>query len=109
MRKVPTARLAGAPTVAQIQRDYNRHRRDREATAFYHSTPWLRLRLIYLADHPYCEPCLARGDWTPATTVHHKIERSERPDLALDESNLEAVCSSCHAIEHARRRREQSA
>ena len=32
--------------------------------------------------------------------VHHKKERGERPDLALDQGNLETVCIACHNKMH---------
>lgn len=81
MRKVPTARLPGAQSKAKHNALYNRYQRDKEATSFYHLAAWLAVRQIKLCQDPYCEECLTRGIYTPATTCHHKIERSERPDL----------------------------
>ena len=71
MRKVPTAKLPGAPTLAQRQREYNRNRRDKEATRFYHLAAWLKVRDIKLCDAPWCEDCLSRGVHTqqPRCTI----------------------------------------
>ena len=38
--------------------------------------------------------------------MHHKIPRSERPDLELEESNLEAVCERCHNMDHPEKGRK---
>ena len=38
-----------------------------------------------------------------ADTVHHKLERLERPDLALDWDNLESSCGPCHSAHHQSR------
>ena len=73
--------------------------RHRNRDAFLQSAPWRRLRAVYLACHPVCEACKRQV----ATDVHHKIDRSERPNLALDESNLEARCHACHAVTTAHR------
>ena len=38
----------------------------------------------------------------PATQVHHIVPYEVRPDLGLDEDNLEAICDSCHNAAHGR-------
>jgi 5-methylcytosine-specific restriction endonuclease McrA len=81
-------------------RQYDRHGRDPEAKRFYRSAAWLGIRSIKLRRDPLCERCLARGLLIPATTVHHKRERREAPDLALDLDNLESLCPSCHSSHH---------
>ena len=51
-----------------------------------------------------CEPCLRRGEYTPAVIVHHKVhltpDNINDPSITLDFSNLERVCRDCHAGEH---------
>lgn len=64
---------------------------------FYISKPWRRVRLYVLQRNMYwCQVCKRRF----ANTVHHKTARKERPDLALDPENLEAICAICHNQEH---------
>lgn len=50
--------------------------------------------------HHLCENCLRRGIYKPAEIVHHIIEIDpvtiERPEIALNFDNLEAVCRDCH-------------
>lgn len=54
-----------------------------------------------------CESCLANGIYKPAEIVHHKVELTPEnindPAIALNWSNLKAVCRECHAIEHGAR------
>ena len=47
-------------------------------------------------DHYWCQVCRRR--W--ANTVHHIIPIEERPDLALDMDNCEAICTICHNQVH---------
>lgn len=78
----------------------------KQADPFYYSKPWKHARLRALdRDHGMCVRCMARfyqGGAKPrrAEMVHHIIPREERPDLALDLSNLESLCSICHNKEH---------
>jgi 5-methylcytosine-specific restriction protein A len=64
--------------------------------AFYASTRWRRLRAVFLRSHPLCAECQRKGLLTAAAHVHHKEERKDRPELALDWANLEALCQPCH-------------
>jgi 5-methylcytosine-specific restriction enzyme A len=57
--------------------------------------PWRRIRDRYLEEHPWCVSC-----GTIATMVDHI-----RPKLqggTDDETNLQALCASCHARKTAR-------
>lgn len=92
-RRVPTLRPRGHSPSSRLYR----LRPDRaEDNRFYCSTEWRRLRASVLASHPLCEDCLKTGRTTAAAHVHHKLPRKERPDLALDRDNLEALCQPCH-------------
>jgi 5-methylcytosine-specific restriction endonuclease McrA len=71
-----------------------------ERDAFYSSSRWMRLRKAFLSANPVCIDCLAEDRVEPATIVHHRLERLHRPDLDLDEANLEALCSPCHTKRH---------
>lgn len=75
----------------------------KKSDPFYHTTAWKRVRAAALMrDHYLCVPCLEamrRGEGRKpraATTVHHIIPREERPDLALELSNLQSICPICH-------------
>jgi 5-methylcytosine-specific restriction protein A len=102
--RVPSFR---SPSLAgDRHREYDRFARDREAKRFYDSGPWRKLRAWKLATDPLCERCKASGRYVAASHVHHRTERSEAPELALDEANLESLCHPCHSRHHATRGKE---
>lgn len=75
----------------------------KKADPFYLSPAWRAARIrILQRDFYWCQVCKRRT----ANTVHHKIPRSERPDLELEESNLEAVCERCHNADHPEKGRK---
>jgi 5-methylcytosine-specific restriction enzyme A len=82
------------------QREYDKTRSDDPTHLFYLTPAWRAVREQYLALHPCCEECQKAGLVTAATLVHHRLEVTERPDLALDPANCEALCPSCHNIVH---------
>lgn len=70
---------------------------------FYNSPVWKRKkREILKAQHYECQRCKKKGKYMRARTVHHKEYLRKRPDLALDNDNLEAICDGCHYDEHHR-------
>ena len=74
----------------KAKQDYDRHRRRR--APLLSSARWQRLRKMFLAKNPLCAICNRA-----ATDVHHIEERTGRPDLAMSESNLQALCHECHS------------
>ena len=56
-----------------------------------------------------CEECKKRGLIVPADEVHHKIkltpENINRPEIALNWSNLVALCKDCHLKIHRKKKR----
>lgn len=74
--------------------------------SFYTSPPWRRLRGLKLAEDPFCERCLERGITVPAVDVHHIQEIALRPELALEYTNLESLCKTCHGSETASKGRK---
>ena len=71
------------------------------ARKFYSSKAWQECRNEYMKRaHYLCENCLRKGIYKPAEIVHHIIEIDpitiERPEIALNFDNLEAVCRACH-------------
>lgn len=62
----------------------------REPDPFLSTGRWRGLRAVYLKRHPLCV-C-----GKPATHVDHILSRKQAPDLALEWSNLQGLCVSCH-------------
>ncbi len=80
------------------------------AKPFYLSQEWRRVRKNYLKKvGGLCERCLQHGLITPAVVVHHRVhltpENIGDDAIRVGESNLEALCWSCHEKEHKGRQR----
>lgn len=80
---------------------------DKASNPFYHTKAWKRARAARLMlDHYMCTACMAeidRGERMkpmPATMVHHVLPVAERPDLALDITNMRSLCDMHHNREH---------
>ena len=58
---------------------------------FLASPEWRRLKAEILARARRCLSCGGRVE-----AVDHILPRSKRPELALSESNLQALCQRCH-------------
>lgn len=96
--KVPTFRpKLHAQSQRAATRSYERRAPRLEDKRFYASSRWRALRSAYLQEHPLCEDHQARGQVVAAEHVHHKIERKDAPELALDWANLRALCKPCHS------------
>lgn len=79
----------------------------KKSAAFYHSAAWKRIRKAALQrDGGYCQDCMdrVRAGYgirpRRAEMVHHIKPIEERPDLALEISNLRSLCNECHNREH---------
>ena len=74
------------------------------ARDFYLSKQWRDLADAYRRNHPLCERCLANGSVEPSRLVHHKIpitpENIDDLSVTLNQDNLEAICYTCHSVEH---------
>lgn len=82
---------------------------DAAVERFYTTRAWRKARQAKLADTGgLCEICLAKGLIVPAVHVHHKVhltgENIGDPMIALDSSNLLALCEDCHAEQHRTKR-----
>lgn len=85
----------------------------KESEPFYHTAAWRRLRqLIISRQGGMCHDCMEKMRLglmrkpRRATMVHHIIPYKERPDLALNENNLVALCDRCHEQRHPERRQK---
>jgi 5-methylcytosine-specific restriction enzyme A len=64
---------------------------------FYNSSTWRKARERALTrDHYLCQRCLQKGVLTPAEIIHHIDCIKDHPEKALDEANLQSVCTTCH-------------
>ena len=79
-------------------RRYEKYQRDPEARKRYGSA-WRVIRARYAAEHPFCEMCLAEGRYTPTEHIHHIKPLTQGG--THEESNLKALCHSCHSRAHA--------
>ena len=87
---------------AEAKKAYERAAPRQEDKNFYSSTRWVKFRRWFLSEHPLCQRCEAAGRVTLAVHVHHIKPRKDRPDLAFDEANCEALCQPCHNAEEIR-------
>ena len=80
-----------------------------EQSQFYKTKAWQDCRNAYIKKvGGLCEKCLKKGLIVPAEIVHHKIhlnaENVSDPSISLNPANLEALCRTCHGIEHPKGR-----
>ena len=82
---------------------------DAEIERFYTTRAWRKCRASFLKEKGgLCELCLKKGLIEPAVHVHHKValtpENLNDPSIALDHSNLMALCEECHQEQHRTKR-----
>lgn len=73
--------------------------RSPEAQAYrqlYRTKAWIKGRLQFLAQHPLCERCQAKGRITAASVVNHRTPHKGNLDLFFDQANWEPTCKPCH-------------
>lgn len=63
---------------------------------------WRKFKDAYLATNPLCCDCSTKGLVRPAQDVHHIKKMADHPELQYEESNLMALCKSCHSTRTAR-------
>jgi len=73
---------------------YNKYQRPYDSSERYGSE-WRKIRNRYIKAHPLCEECLKTERLTPAQEVHHVLPIKKGG--THDESNLMALCKSCHS------------
>ncbi len=80
---------------------YETQRYKQNARAY--NADWRKRSRAYLAQHPACEQCEARGIMRDAVLVHHVRPILEGGDR-FDDDNLQSLCRECHEIIHKRKR-----
>jgi 5-methylcytosine-specific restriction enzyme A len=63
---------------------------------------WRRARRPYLARHPLCVRCHAKGHVVAATVVDHMVPHRGDERLFWDQANWAALCKRCHDGKTAR-------
>lgn len=76
-----------------IQQSINR-KKELEIQRLY-NTAWEKRRAAWLTKYPWCEDCLDKGRYTPASEVHHVIPHHVDAEIFLH-SPLMSLCRSCH-------------
>ena len=82
----------------QMNQRYEKYERDPVTKKRYGKT-WEKIRKRYVQFHPVCEMCFERGIIRETEEVHHRVPLSEGG--THEESNLIALCKSCHSSIHA--------
>ena len=80
----------------EMEKQYNKYKRDRGAQKFYQSKEWKAVRRVKLNNNPLCEECMRQGKYVRATMVDH-IVPIKQGGKALDIQNLQSLCNSCHS------------
>lgn len=57
---------------------------------------WEKARKRFLAEHPLCAMCMAKGRVTAATVVHHNPPHQGDMDRFWDRSTWEPLCATHH-------------
>ena len=109
LRGRPVYTPAGQRVALMIRRGGSRVHSNPEIESFYTTRAWRKCRESYLSSvGRLCEICLSKGLIEPAVHVHHKVhltpENINDPRIALDSSNLMALCEECHAEQHRTKR-----
>lgn len=76
-----------------------------ERSSFYKSKKWRQTREVILKrDNFECQECKRNGKVTTGERldVDHLLELEDYPELALEPTNLETKCVTCHNKKHKR-------
>lgn len=72
------------------------------STARGYDRAWQAVRLSHLKAEPLCRLCGDEGRLTAAAVVDHIQTVADRPDLRLDDANLQSLCKPHHDARTAR-------
>jgi len=90
----------------QTDRAYNRFQRDPAVARVHGSARWQAVRARVLRDEPLCRACAQAGRSELATQVDHVVPLAVDLDRAFDPTNLQPLCTPCHAAKSAAERKE---
>jgi len=90
----------------QTDRAYNRFQRDPAVARVHGSARWQAVRARVLRDEPLCRACAQAGRSELATQVDHVVPLAVDLDRAFDPTNLQPLCTPCHAAKSAAVRKE---
>jgi hypothetical protein len=62
------------------------------------SSEWAALAAAFKAQHPLCLCCAQIGIHTTTEVVDHIVPVRDRPDLLMDENNLQPLCDWCSFV-----------
>jgi 5-methylcytosine-specific restriction enzyme A len=83
-------------------RFYNMHTRNKERASFYKTGAWEKKRAIILKrDYGLCQVHKKKGQAKTGNIIDHIIPLEVRPDLALEDTNLQTICQGCHNVKTA--------
>lgn len=76
-----------------------RCKKDPAKDKFYSSSAWRKLRAWFMNQHSICQGSLPGGRKcrSKGTECDHIQPIELRPDLALNQGNLQSLCKSCHS------------
>jgi 5-methylcytosine-specific restriction endonuclease McrA len=86
-------------------RAYNLVQRDPATARIHGSARWQAVRAQVLRDEPVCRECALTGRSEAATQVDHIVCLALAPERAYDPTNLQPLCTACHAWKSALERR----
>ena len=102
VRTLPSRVQAQPSRVATMQPGSWRGPAGKSSTARGYSYRWQQYRLRFLAAHPLCVMCQARGRITVATVVDHIIPHKGDQRLFWDRANWQSLCTAHHSSDKQR-------
>lgn len=78
------------------QRQGPRQDKRRAASDRGYDWDWAKLSARHKRENPLCKACLELGFVVAAEITDHVVPVHVRPDLRMDESNLQSLCRGCH-------------
>ena len=98
--KPPVHRPPGVRNAAAVKAELDRQRPSAARRGY--GPRWRRARAAFLARHPLCSLCEARGRLEAATVVDHVLPHRGDPVLFWSEENWQGLCKHCHDAKTAR-------
>lgn len=103
-RRMREARGSAADAVYHARRRADPTSTEGMVERWRRSHRWQSLRTRFLEVNPTCRHCTLSGFTTAARELDHVVPAMKAPHLFWTESNLQALCSRCHAAKSARER-----